>query len=101
MEACRAALWACPPKAHGVLMYPLQLLTGSMPLVSILGMLATTLQLATVGREWTSTASPPKVSEKPAPPTRTKWQCHLSNWEATTLRPEEEGVAGLEVTPKE
>ena len=50
MEACGAILWACLPKAHGELMYALQILTGSVPLVSILGMLATTLQLATVGR---------------------------------------------------
>ena len=28
MEACSAALWACPLKAHGVLIYPLQLLAG-------------------------------------------------------------------------
>ena len=58
MKACRTIL-ACPPKAHGVLMYPLQLLT---------------LQPGTVGRELTSTASPPTVSEMPAPPTGTKWQ---------------------------
>ena len=38
-EACDTALWACPLKAHGVLMYPLLLLTGNVLLVT---MLATT-----------------------------------------------------------
>ena len=42
LEACRAVLWTCPPNAHGVLMYPLQLLTDNVPLATILGMLATT-----------------------------------------------------------
>ena len=73
LEACVAVLWACPPKAHGVLMYPLQLLTGNVLLATILKMPATTLQPATAGRELTSTASPPIVSENPAPPTRIKW----------------------------
>ena len=50
LEACGAVLWACPPKACGVLMYPLQLLIGNVPLAAILGMSATTLQLATAGR---------------------------------------------------
>ena len=46
-----AALWACPPKAHEVVMYPLQFLTGNVPLATILGMPATTLQPATAGRK--------------------------------------------------
>ena len=83
LEACGAVLWACPPEACGVLMYTLQLLTGNVPLAAILGMLATTLQLATAGGELMSTASPPSVSETPALPTGIKWQCHLSDWEAT------------------
>ena len=82
-------------------MYPLQLLTGNVPLATILGMLATTLQPATVGRELMSTAFPPTVSEMPAPPTGTKQWCCLSNQEATTLRPEEEEAVGLDITPKE
>ena len=90
MEAFSAALWACPLKAHGVLMYPLQLLTGNVPMAA---MLATTLQLATVGRELPSSASPLTVSRTPAPVTRTKWWCHLSNQEAMMLRPEEEEVS--------
>ena len=73
MEACSIALWACPLKAHRVLMYPLQLLTGNMQLAT---MLATRLQPATVGRKWPSTVSPLTVSRMPAPPTGTKWQCH-------------------------
>ena len=101
MEACGAVLWACPPEACGGLMYPLQLLIGNVLLASILGILATTLQPATAGREPVSTASLPTVSEMPAPPTGTKWQHCLSNQEGTTPRLEEEGAVGLDVTPKE
>ena len=101
VEAHGAVLWACPPEAHGVQMYPLQLLTGNMLLAAILGMPATTLKPTTVGRQPTSTASPPTVSEMPAPPTRTKWQCHSSDWEATMLKPEEEEAVGLDISPKE
>ena len=64
VEACGTALWACPLKPHGVLMYPLQLLTGNVPL-------ATTPQLATAGREPPPTASPSMVSRMPASPTGT------------------------------
>ena len=34
--ACRAALWACPAEALGILMYPIQLLTGNMFLTGLL-----------------------------------------------------------------
>ena len=34
--ACGAALQACPPEAHGILMYTLQLLTGNMSLATLL-----------------------------------------------------------------
>ena len=37
VEACSASLWACPLKAHGVLMYPLLLLTGNVPLAATTG----------------------------------------------------------------
>ena len=82
-------------------MYPLQLLTGIVLLAAILGMPDTTLQLATAGRELTSTASPPTVSDMPAPPSRIKWQCHSSDWEVTMPRPEEEEAVGLDITPEE
>ena len=36
LQACRAALQSCPPEAHGVLMYSLQLLTGNMSLTALL-----------------------------------------------------------------
>ena len=101
MEACWAVLWACPPKAHGVLMYLSQFLNGNVLLAAILGMLATNPQPALVPRELKSTASPPTVSEMPATPTGTKWQCCLSNQEATMLKPEEGEAAGLYVTWKE
>ena len=34
--ACGTALYTCPTEAHGALMYPLVLLTGNMPLATIL-----------------------------------------------------------------
>ena len=36
LEACRAALQACPPEAHRVFMFPLQLVTGNMSLAALL-----------------------------------------------------------------
>ena len=93
LGACSTALWACPLKAHGVLMYPLQLLTGNVPLAT---MLVITLQLATVGREPPSTASPLTVSRMPAP------QLELNGSTACMPRKqEEEEVTGLDVTSKE
>ena len=62
---------------------------------------ATTLQVATAGREPRLTASPPTVSEMPASQFGNKWQCHSSNQEASTSRPEEEEAAGLDITPEE
>ena len=51
MEASRAALQACLLETHGALMYPLQLLTSSVPLATILGMVASTQPQAVAGRE--------------------------------------------------
>ena len=36
LTSCGEALWVCPPKAHGVLMYPLQLLMRNMSLAALL-----------------------------------------------------------------
>ena len=51
MEAFRVAIQACLPKTQGTLLYPLQLLTGNVPLVTLLGMLATA-QLQAVAENW-------------------------------------------------
>ena len=93
VEACSTALWVCPIEAHWVLMYPLQLLTGNVPLT-------TTPQLVPAGRELPSKASP-TVSRMLAPSTGVKWQHCSSNQEAMTPRPEEEEVAGLDITLEE
>ena len=79
-------------------MYPLQLLTGNVPLAT---MLATTLQPTTAGRELPSTASPLTVSRMPAPPTGTKWWHCSSDQEAMMLRPDKEEVTRLDITPEE
>ena len=38
LTACEAALWASPPKAHGVLVTPFHLLLGNTPLSTLLYM---------------------------------------------------------------
>ena len=98
VEDCSAALLSCPLEAHGVLMYPLLLLTGNVPLAT---MLATTPQPATAGRELSLTASPPTVSRMLAPPTGTKWWCQSSDQEEAASRAKEEEAAGLDVSPEE
>ena len=85
----------------GVLMYPLQVLTGNELLASILGMLATIPPSAVAGKEPTSKASIPGVSEMPAPPTGMKQLCHSSNQGASMPTPEEEGTVELDITPEE
>ena len=64
VEACSTALQACPFEDHGVLMYPLLLLTCNVPLAA---MVATTPKLATAGGELLLTASPPTGPRMPAP----------------------------------
>ena len=98
VEACGTAVWACPAKAHGALMYPLLLLTGDVPLAA---MLAATLQLATVHGELPLIASPPTVSRTLAPTTRTKWWHPSSDQEATDSTAEKEEAAILDVSPEE
>ena len=97
LEACRAALQACPPEAHGVLMYPLQLLTENMSLASLL---VTTpnwpLQLGTH-----PTTPPPTMSETPAPPTGTKQWCCSSDWEVASPRSGEEDATVLDMMLEE
>ena len=85
------ALQACLPEVCGVIMYPLQLLTGNVPLAAISGMLATNLQLGVVGRELASAVSIPNVSEMPVPLTGTKWHC-TSDQEVSTVE--------LDITPR-
>ena len=95
MEACITALWACPTKNHGALMYPLLLLTDN---VSLAAMLASTPQLTTMDRELLVAASPSTVSRMPTSPSGTKQQCPSSDQDATTSRAEKEEAAGLDVS---
>ena len=95
MEISRVALWTCQPKVHGILMYPLQLLTSNVLLATILGM------LATMGKELTSATSIPRVLETRAPVNGMKKMCHSSNQGASMPRPEEEDTPELDVTPEE
>ena len=99
IEASAGALWACPPKTHGALMYPLQLVTGNVPLAAILGMPATTQLQAVAGREPMSTASIPSVLEMPAPLMGAKWQHHSFGQGISMPRKEE--AAELDDTPEE
>ena len=72
LQACGAALQACPHKALGILMYPIHLLTGNM---SLTGLLTGAPQLTISSRDPTSSPSNPR---RPAThPTDNKWQ-HLT-----------------------
>ena len=95
------ALWACLPKSHGALMYLLQLLSGNVLLVAILGMPATTPQPAVASRAMTSAASIPRVSETSLPPTGMKQWHHSSDQWASVPRPDKEETAELDITPEE
>ena len=67
VEAFGAAIGACSPKNCGTLLYPLQLLTGNVPLAALLGMLATTQLWAVADRGLTPATSIPGASGTPAP----------------------------------
>ena len=77
-------------------MYPLQLLTGNVPLAAILGMLATIQLEAVLGRGLAPAASIPIVLEMLAPQGGAKCWCHLSN-----LKQGEEETAEPNHTPEE
>ena len=83
LEACGAALRACPKEAYGILLYPLQLLMGNILLASPLTAIP---QPAPLGREPQFTI-PPLASKLPSFPTGTKRWCHPSGKEATGLAP--------------
>ena len=71
LTACGVVLQVCPPEVHGVLMLPLQLLTGNMSLAALLAI-----------------PQPSTATGEPAHPTAStaltlKLQCHSSREEAT------------------
>ena len=80
LNACGAALRACPRDIHGVLLSPLQLLLGVIPPASLLTAIP---QLAPLVREPPLTVSPPLASQSSSPLARTKWWCHPSGEEST------------------
>ena len=100
VEAFGAAFPAWPPKTCEAMVYPLQLLTDNVLLATILGMLATTPQLAVVSREPTLAASFWSVLEMPTPLTGMKWWHFSSDQGVSMPRLEEEDTAELDVTPK-
>ena len=57
VEAFRVAMGSCLPESQGALLCPLQLLTGDMPLATLLGMSATA-QLQVVGDEEPAPTAP-------------------------------------------
>ena len=99
MEASAVALQACPPKTHGALMYPLQLLTSNVPLAAMLEMPATTQLQAAADREPTSATSIPSVSEMPAPLMGAK-QWHHSYNQGVSM-PRQDETAELDNIPEE
>ena len=101
MEAFRVAIGSCPPKNWGTLLYPLQLLTGDVPLATLLGMLATTQLWTMAGSEPAHAVPIPRVPGMPALQTGTKCLCHSSDQGVLALRQEEEETVELSYTPKE
>ena len=101
VEAFREATGACLPKNWGALLYPLQLLTGDVPLAVLLGMSATAQLWAVADGEMAPTTPIPRVPEMPAPPTGTKHQCHSSDQGVPAPRQEEEETVEPNYTPKE
>ena len=89
--ACGAVLWACPPEAHGILMYPLQLLTGNMSLAILLAIFP---QPSTTMGESNPATPHPAVSVEPMPTLETKQQCYSPDQEATLPWPGDEEVTG-------
>ena len=75
--ACGAALQACPNESLGVLMHPIHLLTGNMPLT---GLLTAALQLTIRLRDPISSPSHPWRPATTTHSTGTKWQ-HLPGCE--------------------
>ena len=68
--ASGAALQVCPLEAHGVLVYPLQLLTGNMSLAALL---AISPEPCTAMWESAPANPHPTVSAEPAPSLGIKW----------------------------
>ena len=66
LNACRVVLWVCPPEAHEVLMYTLQLLMGNMSLTTLL---AISPQSSTAIGELTPETPHPTASVDPT----SKW----------------------------
>ena len=81
------------------MMCPLQLLTGNLPLATMLGMLAATQLQAVASTEPTLAASISSVLETPVPLMGAKWWHHSCNQGVSTPRQEE--TAELDDTPEE
>ena len=94
--ACWAALQACPPEAHGILMYPLQLLTGNMTLATLLAIFS---QPSTKMGEPTPVTPHPTASVVPTLTLGIKQWHHSPDQEATSPRSGEEEATGTSEEP--
>ena len=92
---------ACLPKSQKALLYPLQLLTGDVPLATILWMLATAQLWAIADRESVPAAPTPRVLWIPNLQVGRKCQCHSSDQGVPTPRQDEEEAANIDDMPKE
>ena len=75
----------CPPEAQGTFMYPLQLLTGDVPLGALIGM-STAAQLQAVEGIATTPKATPAVPETPVVPSGDKCQKQSSEQNLPTLQ---------------
>ena len=82
-------------------MYPLQLLTGNVPLAIILGMLATTQLQAMADRGLVKAPPTPSTFGIPVPQVGTKYQHPSSDQGVPTLRQDEDEMANIDDIPEE
>ena len=103
-EGFWAVVWTCLPESWGALLYPLQILTSDIPLVTILGMSATAQLWAIGGREMVPTPPISSALETPTPQLGREHQHCSSDQGAPTLkgpRQDKEEAANNEDMPEE
>ena len=101
MDALRAAMQGCLLETHGALMFPLQLLTGDVPLATILGMLVTAQLQAVADSGLVQTPPTPSALGTPAPKMGSKCQCHSSDQGVPVPGQDEEKVGDIYDIPDE
>ena len=101
VEAFGLAMGSCSPECWGALLYPLQLLTGDIPLAVLLGMLATAQLQVTVDKNQHPQSPSQECQRYQHHQQAQKCQCCSSDQGVPALRHKEEEMVELDYTPKE